>query len=52
VDGKVITDWTQEGDAAPAKTPGRVIDHGTFAIQGHDPVSKVMYKSVEVKPLD
>jgi hypothetical protein len=52
VNDKVITDWTQEGDKGPEKQPGRVIDHGTFAIQGHDPGSKVMYKDIEVKPLD
>ena len=53
VNGKTITDWTEGDPAQPPKSnPGRVIDHGTFAIQGHDPGSKVMYKTIEVKPLD
>ena len=52
VDGQVITDFTE---ADPAQPPnghvGRVIGHGTFAIQGHDPGSKVLYRKIEVKPL-
>jgi hypothetical protein len=52
VDGKVITDFTEPTPAAPPpKFEGRFLDHGTFAIQGHDPVSKVLYKRIEVKPL-
>jgi hypothetical protein len=31
--------------------PGRKIDHGTFALQCHDPASKVFYRSVRVKRL-
>ncbi|HEV7401373.1 MAG TPA: DUF1080 domain-containing protein [Chthoniobacteraceae bacterium] len=52
VNDKVITDWTQEGDAGPEKQPNRKIDHGTFAIQGHDPGSKVYFKDIQVKPLE
>lgn len=52
VDGKTITDFTEPDPANPPKSfAGRVIDHGTFAIQGHDPGSKVLYKRIEVKPL-
>lgn len=52
VNDKVITDWTQPDDFKPAKNHlNRVIDHGTFAIQGHDPGSEVHYKSIAVKPL-
>jgi hypothetical protein len=29
----------------------RLISSGTFAIQGHDPKSKVLVKNVMVKPL-
>jgi hypothetical protein len=28
-----------------------VLDHGTFALQGHDPASEVHYKNIKVKPL-
>lgn len=52
VDGKVIIDYTEpEKAVAPKGHPGRLISHGTFAIQGHDPASKVLYKRIEVKPL-
>jgi hypothetical protein len=52
VDGKVVTDFTEpEGHQPPAKMEGRVISRGTFAIQGHDPKSKVEYRRIEVKPL-
>jgi hypothetical protein len=52
VNGKVISDFTQPEDWTPPKgMPGRVIDHGTVAIQGHDPGSEVHYKSILIKPL-
>lgn len=52
VDGKKVTDWTQpEGYAGPKGSPGRVLSHGTFALQGHDPGSTVYYKNIRVKPL-
>ena len=31
--------------------PGRRLAHGTFALQGHDPESKVFFKNILVKPL-
>lgn len=52
VDGKKITEWTQpDGYTGPKNSPGRVLDHGTFALQGHDPGSTVYYKNIRVKPL-
>lgn len=53
IDGKVTTDWTEDEKAAPPKgMPGRFIQRGTIAIQGHDPGSKVMYKNIMIKPMD
>ena len=52
VDGKTVVDWTQPEDFVPPKNHKlRVIDHGTFALQGHDPGSEVHYKNIMVKPL-
>jgi hypothetical protein len=57
VDGKTIVDWTEPEDPRTAtpelfkKHPKRMIDHGTFALQGHDPGSKVYFKNIMVKPL-
>ena len=52
VDGKVISDFTEPDQVQPPKGfAGRMLSHGTFALQGHDPESKVLYRKVEVKPL-
>jgi hypothetical protein len=52
VGDKQIVDFTEPTPAAPpANMQGRVISHGTFAIQGHDPESKVMYRNIKVRIL-
>ena len=52
VDGKVIVDFTEPTPSTPSeKHRDRVISHGTFAIQGHDPASVVEYRKIEVKTL-
>jgi hypothetical protein len=48
VNGKTYVDYTESDDW---KNPDRRVDHGTFALQGHDPGSKVYYKNILVKPL-
>ena len=52
VNGRQIVDFTEPTPAAPPpKMAGRKLSHGTFAIQGHDPESKVMYKNIKVRVL-
>ncbi len=52
VNGKQIVDFTEPTPPAPpAKMAGRKLSSGTFAIQGHDPDSVVMYRNVKVRPL-
>ena len=52
VNGKTISDYTEpEGVQRPADMAGRVLSSGTFALQGHDPKSKVFVKNIMVKPL-
>ncbi|TMI85786.1 MAG: DUF1080 domain-containing protein, partial [Bacteroidetes bacterium] len=34
-----------------AGNEGRVLSRGTFALQGHDPNSKVYFKNIMVRPL-
>jgi hypothetical protein len=49
INGKTISDYTEpEG----LDRPERQLSSGTFAIQAHDPGSKVLYKDIMVKSLD
>ncbi|MEO5960423.1 MAG: DUF1080 domain-containing protein [Opitutaceae bacterium] len=52
VNGKQIVDYTEEEKAVrPAAIAGRLLGSGTFAIQGHDPESKIMYRNIKVRIL-
>lgn len=52
INDKVAINWTQPaGYKGPNGNPGRVLSSGTFAIQAHDPGSKVLVKDIMVKPL-
>jgi len=52
VNDKKVVDWTQtQPPTPPIDVPERVIDSGTFALQGHDARSTVYYKNIRVKPL-
>jgi hypothetical protein len=44
INGKVINEYTEPSE-------GGRLSSGTFALQGHDPKSKVFYKAVMVKPI-
>lgn len=48
----VVVDYTEpEKPLRSEDEAGRVISSGTFALQGHDPKSKVYFKDIMVKPL-
>ena len=51
INGAVVTDYTEADDAVAGTSFTRVVDKGTFALQGHDPGSTVLYKSLRVKRL-
>lgn len=52
LNGKEVVKWTQPADWNGGREgPGRVIGHGTIALQGHDPNSVVHYKNIRIKPL-
>jgi 3-keto-disaccharide hydrolase len=52
VNGKKLVDYTEpEGVQRPTDMAGRVLSSGTFALQGHDPKSKVFVKNIMVKLL-
>jgi hypothetical protein len=48
IDGKTISDYTEPGEL---DRPDRQLSSGTFALQAHDPMSKVYYRNLRVKPL-
>lgn len=48
LDGETLIEYTEPDDV---DREGRVLDSGTFALQGHDPESVVYYKNIKVKPL-
>ena len=52
VNDKIITDYTEEENPKrEGQFVGRLISHGTFALQGHDPGSEVHFKNIMVKVL-
>jgi len=53
INDRTVVDYTEpENPERPADMAGRVLSSGTFAIQGHDPNSKVYFKNIMVKSLD
>jgi len=52
VNGKQVVDYTEPDNVErPDGMKQRVLSSGTFAIQGHDPKSRVHYKNLKVKIL-
>lgn len=52
INDKTVVEYTEPDNVNRSKDmAGRLISHGTFALQGHDPQSTVMFKEVMVRPL-
>lgn len=52
INDKIVVDYTEPDNAErPRNMARRLISSGTFALQGHDPKSKVYFKNIQVKPL-
>ncbi|QDU93312.1 3-keto-disaccharide hydrolase [Lignipirellula cremea] len=51
VNGKTLVDFTEEADRKPGSDFTRILSEGTFALQAHDPKSKVLFKNIRVKKL-
>lgn len=49
INGKTISDYTEPSDL---NRPERMLSSGTFALQAHDPGSKVYFKDLKVQRLD
>lgn len=53
VNGKTLVDYTEADDQKPASPQfERLLGEGTFALQAHDPESKVYFRNLRVKKLD
>lgn len=53
VNGKTMVDYTEAGDQKPFdKNFERLVGSGTFALQAHDPKSKVYFRNLQVKKID
>ena len=53
INDTIVVDYTQPEHPLrdTASHPFRLISHGTFALQGHDPGSIVYFKNIMVRPL-
>lgn len=52
VNDKVVVDYDEPADKKAGEDFTRKIDEGTFALQAHDPGSRVHFKNIRVKRLD
>ncbi len=53
INDRTVVDYTEPADVQrPEGDAGRVLSSGTFALQGHDPNSKVYFKNIFVRPLE
>jgi hypothetical protein len=52
INDKTVVDYTEPEDVQrPDDMKERLISSGTFALQGHDPKSKVYFKNIRVRAL-
>lgn len=53
VNGQTVVSYTEPADphGRSGIDPGRVLSQGTFALQAHDPWSKVYYANLRIRPL-
>ena len=54
INDKTVVEYTEPANVNEIRSAGdkdRVLSNGTFALQGHDPNSKVYFKNIMVKPL-
>ena len=52
LNGDLVVHYVEpEGLALEGRSAGRRLSRGTFALQGHDPDSRVFFRNIRVKPL-
>jgi hypothetical protein len=53
INDRTVVEYTEPDNLQrPEGMAGRRLSSGTFALQGHDPKSKVYFRNIMVKPLD
>lgn len=53
INDRIVVEYDEPANVQREESmSGRKLSSGTFAIQGHDPKSKVYFKNIMVKPLD
>ncbi|MEW4487981.1 sulfatase-like hydrolase/transferase [Thalassoglobus sp. JC818] len=52
VDDEIVVEYTEPEEYQHPRYTERRIDHGTFALQAHDPESIVYFREIWVRPLD
>jgi len=52
VNGETVVDYTEPDGYSHPRYTGRNIDHGTIALQAHDPESTVYYREIWLRPLE
>ncbi|MCA8996906.1 MAG: sulfatase-like hydrolase/transferase [Planctomycetaceae bacterium] len=52
VNDETVVEYEEPADYEHKQYKGRNIDHGTFALQAHDPESTVYFREIWVRPLD
>ncbi|MEJ6524298.1 MAG: DUF1080 domain-containing protein, partial [Opitutales bacterium] len=51
INGKVMVEWEEPTDWKAGSSFERKLGQGTFALQGHDPESTVLFRNLFVKRL-
>ena len=52
INDKTVVEYTEPDNLVrPKEMADRKLSGGTFALQGHDPKSKVLFKDIMVKPM-
>jgi Domain of Unknown Function (DUF1080) len=52
INNKLVVDYTEPANVQREEgMKERLLSQGTFALQGHDPISKVLFKNIKVKVL-
>lgn len=51
INGKYVVQYTEPKDYKHPEFSGRAVNHGTFALQAHDPDSVVYFREIWVRPL-